>query len=85
MKVPPCHARELRFYSTQREDSLKDLNKMLPRKDVCFKQNILAALVMMNWSGISLGARRPLYLSRLKMQTGCQCSLIPVLGSTVPH
>ena len=42
---------------------MQNLNKGLPGKDVCCRQNILAALVMKNWSGINLEAGRPLYLS----------------------
>ena len=85
MEVPSCHSKELRFYSVDGEDSLKNLNKRLPGRDVCFRQNILASLVMMNWSGINRGSGSPLYLSRLKMQMGCQCLLIPVPGITAPN
>lgn len=84
MEVPSYHSSELRFYSVDGEDSLKNLNTRLPGKDVCFRQNILASSVMMNWSGINLGAGRPLCLFRLKMQTGSQCLLIPVPGSMLP-
>lgn len=60
MEVPPYHSRERGFYSVDGEDSWMNLNKRLPGKDVCFRQNILAPSVMMNWSGINLGAGRPL-------------------------
>lgn len=55
LEVPPCHSRELRFYSVDGEDSWKNLNKRLPGRHVCFRQNILASLEMMNWRGINLG------------------------------
>lgn len=85
MEVPLCHSRNLRFDSVDGEVSLKNLNKGRPENKVCFRQNILAALVIRIWSGISLVAGRPLYLSRLQMPTGCQCLFIPVLGSTAPR
>lgn len=56
MEGPPCHSRELRFYSVGGGNPWKNLNKRLPGKDLCFRQKILASLVMMNWSGINLGA-----------------------------
>lgn len=82
MEVPPCHARGLRFCAIDEEDSWKNLNEGLPGNNVHFRENILAALVIMKWSGINPEAGRPLCLPSLKMQTGCQCLLIPVLGST---
>lgn len=82
MEVPPCHARELRFCAIDEENSLKNLNKGLPGNNVHFRENVLAALVIMKWSGINLEAGRPLCLRSLKTRTGCQCLLIPVLGST---
>lgn len=72
MEVPPCHARELRFCAIDEENSLKNLNKGLPGNNVHFRENVLAALVIMKWSGINLEAGRPLCLRSLKTRTGCQ-------------
>lgn len=85
MEAPLSPSRNLRFYPVDGEDSLKNLNKVRSGNKVCFRQNILAALVIRNWSGINLMAGRPLYLSRLQMPMGCQCLFIPVLGSTASH
>lgn len=85
MEVPSCHTRDLRFYSVNGEDSLNNLSKRLVGINVCFRQNVLAALVIMNWSGRNLAAGRPLYFSKLKVQTGHPCLLILTLGSTASH
>lgn len=49
VEVPSCHTRDLRFHSVDGEDSLNNLNRRLEGISVCFRQNILAALVITNW------------------------------------